>query len=325
MYHQRYMLATPAIANALAKVEEVIRYRCPGMLMYALTRYGKTYAIRFMNAMLKRKMPGLFTLIFECRENVTPKPAIFYTQLLHCLGHDSTLKGNAPDKEVRLLNKLLEEAQKSGFPFVVMFADEAQNLTVDEFKWLTTISNVLSDKGCRLITFLVGQPQLQHRKSALIRAGETQIVGRFMVEEYQFRGIRSEEDLAACLKAYDFDKFPINSDWSYTRFCMPSQWAQGFRAVHQAEVLWGEFLRVFSHARKGGTLEIPMSYFTRAVEYQFLFKGLDNVSGEAECSADGWREAVARSNFEAGIGDILEASSTTFQTEEIYSRPNRKR
>jgi hypothetical protein len=51
----------------------------------------------------------------------------------------------------------------------------------------------------RLITFLIGQPQLHTQKARFQMQGDEQIIARFMIEQLQFYGIRNAAEAATCL------------------------------------------------------------------------------------------------------------------------------
>ena len=63
--------------------------------------------------------------------------------------------------------------------------------------------NDLDHYGITLTTILVGQKELVHQRSAFISGEKFQIVGHFMSQEYQFKGITSLNDLKICLMGYD--------------------------------------------------------------------------------------------------------------------------
>jgi hypothetical protein len=117
---------------------------------------------------------------------------------------------------------------------VIAFADEAQRLDIIEYEWLRDVHDELERAGIRMITLLVGQPQLLNQKNAFRASKQTQIVSRFMIDEMRFRGIQSVDDLATCLAGYDAACYPEASDWTYTRFFFPNAYDDGLRMVDQS-------------------------------------------------------------------------------------------
>ena len=69
----------------------------------------------------------------------------------------------------------------------MLFCDEAQRLSKHALEWLRDVHDQLAQQGVRLVTFLVGQPQLTEHKAQYQLAGDEQIVARFMIEQLNFR------------------------------------------------------------------------------------------------------------------------------------------
>ncbi|UUZ76051.1 hypothetical protein LP414_32325 [Polaromonas sp. P1(28)-13] len=130
--------------------------------------------------------------------------------------------------------------QASRQNLLVVFADEAQKLEIEEYEWLREVHDELERNGYRMVTFLIGQPQLKNVKSALKESRQTQIVGRFMIDDIEFHGVRTAEEAASCLLGYDTACYP-NEQWPFTRFFLPQAWSQGLRLVNEAAALWYEF------------------------------------------------------------------------------------
>ncbi|MDN4079351.1 hypothetical protein QYF52_15490 [Paenibacillus polymyxa] len=159
------------------------------------------------------------------------------------------------------------------------------------------IYNYLIDCGISMTAILVGQEELKHVRSAFINAKQGQIVGRFMVYEYKFSGIKSKDELQTCLNGYDsLSEYPDQSGWSYTRYYFPNAYEQGFRLEQCTEEL---FLTI-ENARKvkGITkpLEIPMQYLTLTVEYVFKKYGVNgrNVSNLSQVH---WLDGLKESGY----------------------------
>ena len=147
------------------------------------------------------------------------------------------------------MNFLCEKIDKSRQNLVIFFADEAQRLDIIEYEWLRDVHDELDRHGIRMMTFSVGQHQLLHQKHAFRESKQSQIIMRFMVDELQFRGILTKEELATCLKGYDDSFYPENSNWCYTRFFFPKAYADGFRMLSQTQYLWEAFLDAYDKVR----------------------------------------------------------------------------
>ncbi len=299
---QRYVLPTPSIEELYVRIKQCFKLRVPGAIVYAMTRWGKTYAARFVIGSLKADFPRLVIIQFDCHKKKTPSESAFFSNLLRAIGHDKAETGAAHVKRARLLNKLMEMLQDSKQNVLVVFADEAQKLELEEYEWLREVHDELEKNGFRMVTFLIGQPQLKNVKTTFKKSRQTQIVGRFMIDEIQFHGVRSAEEAASCLLGYDSACYP-NDQWSFTRFFFPQAWSQGMRLVNETASLWQEFQNAHDDAGFRTDLEVPMTYFARTVEIAITELGADQPN--FRFTPEIWREAVKASRFSAAEEELL--------------------
>jgi hypothetical protein len=303
---QSYVLATPSIDEAYQHIKRCIRTRIPGSIIYAITRYGKTYFIRYAQIMVATDFPGIVAISLGCVLRKKPSESAFFSLLLEAVGHPKPTTGTIMDRRSRLINKLLDMLSKSGQRRLVLFADEAQKLEQEEYEWLWEVHDALERRGFRMTTFLVGQPKLVNRKNALKLSGESQIVARFMIEESQFHGLRSKDDVQRCMKGYDTSLFPQGSDWSFTRFFLPKAWSRGYRLETAAPDLWQTFRSVHDSLElPSGDMEIPMTYFARSVEYLLTEVAPEVDDFEFKFTEEHWVQAVDYVKFATAQEELL--------------------
>lgn len=305
VWQQHYILPTPQIDRAVRHCAKCLKHYVPGSIIYSRTRYGKSYFIKFLVYFLRGLYPKLVAIVIDGQVHRMPSEGSFFSLLLEGARHDDPIRGTPAAKRRRLLQKLLTLAQDSGQKFIVFIADEAQKFEVEEYEWLWEVHDALERQGFRMITFLVGQPKLLNRKSALKQAGEMQIVARFMLEEMQFHGVRSAAEAASCLAGFDTTMYPSGSDWSLTRFFFPKAWSRGFRLGQYGGPVWDEFQRVHTDEVKlSEPLEIPMTFFARALEY-LLKESYVNDSFKFELGMKDFAEAIEFCRFGAFQDEIL--------------------
>ncbi|WEN42513.1 hypothetical protein CKCBHOJB_02108 [Thauera sp. GDN1] len=296
LVEQKYILPTPSIEELYQRVKKIIRLRTPGAIIYAHPRFGKTYSIRYILRVLKMDMPGIVTFSFGCRKSKSHSEDMFFATLLRAVGHPAAESGSIARKRSRLVERVSELVERSRYNLVIAFADEAQRLDIIEYEWLRDVHDELERAGIRMITLLVGQPQLINQKNAFREARQTQIVARFMIDEMPFRGIQSPDDLATCLAGYDEACYPFSSDWTYTRFFFPYAFSDGLRLVDQTEALWDAFDAAHSEARFDFCLEIPMQYLARTVEIAFIEYAASDAA-DFRFSRAIWDNCVEESNY----------------------------
>lgn len=293
-----YRVATTAIEQCWLLVSKCLRYRIPGALVYGESRLGKTYAIEYLRMLIHRELPCVPTFHVQAEYKVSRSEGAFFSSLLRAVRHPQPDAGRNAYKRKALHDRLLAVAESQGGTTIVLFCDEAQRYSLHEYEWLRDVHDELAQSGVRLTTFLFGQERLCEQRARFQESGDTQIVKRFMVETLRFRGVCSALDAATCLRSYDEHEYPIGSGWSFTRYYLPYAFEAGLRLEQCAHLVWSAFTRAHEHAALAGRVEIPMEYFSRAVE-AVLLDGLTRDALDFELSEQRWAEVVRHSGYVA--------------------------
>ena len=291
-----YRVPTPSIKAVIALVDECLFMFVGGALIHGRPRMGKSCAIDFVITDLHARHPKLSTYKMRWIKPQVPSENAFFAALLHAVKHPAQPSASKSALRGRLVHKLRQVADTLGDERVVLFIDEAQNLREIEYEWLRDLHDELENNGIRLFTFLIGQHQLLAQKSAFQAQDKEQIVARFMIEELAFRGLASEGECAAVMGAYDRGEFPASSGWNYTRFFVPLAHAAGLRLVESAPRLWRAFDDAHVKAQLDGSPEIPMKYFTAAIEAALLTSA-DHDAATLTFDATFWTTMVERSRY----------------------------
>ena len=295
---RRYRVATTAIEAFVDLVEHCVRVFIPGALIHARARMGKTHAIDYVAMHLARHRPDILVLRMSCEHHRSDFEGPFFSTLLSAAGARHPQPRTIAEKRFALMRRLSEQLQMRSGHVVVLLCDEAQRLSKHALEWLRDVHDQLAHHGVRLITFLVGQPQLMEQKAQYQLAGDEQIVARFMIEQLHFRGITGAVEAATCLASYDMSRYPEESGLAFTEFFYPRAFGAGLRLERSGATLWNEFITAHARAQLSGTPEIPMDYFTRAVE-STLVSGADWDATGLELGPAHWERAVRESGYVA--------------------------
>ncbi|HBB89503.1 MAG TPA: ATP-binding protein [Blastocatellia bacterium] len=293
-----YVLATNPMDDFCQTILRWTRQRCAGGLIYGAPRRGKTRAVRYLVSVLPELLGISVPIIsFTCRDYKQASEGIFFQDLLKGVGHLLPEKGSPSAKRDRLIEFLAEKVQSSGQDRLILIIDEAQKLHETHYKWLIDVHNELDARDISLVVLLVGQDELAHQYSAFKLAKKTQILGRFMVNQFCFHGILSAADVGTCLKGYDKEsEYPDDSGWSFTRYYFPAAFQNGFRLEKFKDVVWQAFKETKGQHGLPGPPEIPMYYFCRSVESVLTeFSSLEE--DEPLLSLRTWQQAVINSGF----------------------------
>lgn len=300
-----YRIPTPPIEAFYSLIIQALDRRRTGSMVYGRPRMGKTTAIEFIQALLAQQRPKLPVIVLRCHNKNRESEVAFFRHLLFTVRHKATSGRDSEDLRQRLLQRLLAMADERGGKQVLLFADEAQNLSHAQYEWLRDVHDDMKLWGKSLLVILVGQPELRGDKSAFQRERSLQIISRFMVHELAFRGARSPEDCATCLQGYDLQEYPEESGWSHTRFFFPKAYAGGFRMADEGAALWYAFEQAHKRTLLPERLEIGMEYFTAAVESLMIQHAADDRP-DFRPSRALWAEAVTRSGYlEAMLSEIV--------------------
>ncbi|TPQ43528.1 ATP-binding protein [Cupriavidus pinatubonensis] len=295
---RQYRVATAAIEGFVDLVDHCVRVLIPGALIYARPRMGKTHAIDYLALHLARNRGDLLVLRMSCEFHRSDYEGTFFSALLSAAGLRDPQPKTIAEKRFALMRRLNEQLQMRSGHIVVLFCDEAQRLSKHALEWLRDVHDQLAHHGVRLITFLIGQPQLMEQKAKYQLCGDEQIVARFMIEQLHFRGITGAVEAATCLASYDMTRYPEDTGSSFTAFFYPDAYATGLRLEHSAAELWNGFVNAHAVAQLAGTPEIGMDFFSRAIESvlmngpQWDVRGLTLESGH-------WERAVRESGYVA--------------------------
>ncbi|HAF0292537.1 TPA: ATP-binding protein, partial [Salmonella enterica subsp. enterica serovar Typhimurium var. 5-] len=294
-----YILDTIAINELSEQIIKWVKMRYPGAIVYGPPRLGKTFATRYLKKLYEMKYSNeWFTCLISSRKIKTSNEDRFFKFMLKDLNDEFYENGKADAKRERIFNLLLDKGQQTKRNQIVLFYDDAQRLGEDEYEWLMDIYNELQSKGITLTTILVGQQELAHRRNTYITT-KKQIVGRFMIHEQEFHGIRDVEELEFLMAGYDsVSEYPKKSGWSYTRFFFPDSFDEGMRLENVANVLWNNFEIIRAEYGLKKNQELPMHYVIAIINFVLLQYGANGENVKWPTSQI-WREGIIECGYVA--------------------------
>jgi hypothetical protein len=294
----RYLIGTNEIVRLYEEVKQWIENRTPGAIIHGRPRLGKTRAINFLIHTLGREF-GEDMPIFQISSRLykNANEATFFEDILKDIGHGLPFSGRASIKRDRLLKFFIEKANMSKHHRIVLFIDDAQRLYEMHYGWLMDINNELDRVGISLTVLLVGQNELVHQRTAFLQAKKAQIVGRFMVHEFGFTGVKSNKELKICLSAYDNKtEFPVGSGYSFSRYYFPDSFDSGLRLENYSSDLFNIFIEMRQEAGLSNKFEIPMQYLTLTIEYVLKKYGVEGHNVDQITNVI-WKEAILKSGY----------------------------
>ncbi|MCR4657824.1 MAG: ATP-binding protein [Lachnospiraceae bacterium] len=296
-----FIIRTKAIRSLEEQMMMWLSISACGAIIYGRARIGKTRAMLSVASDIRNRYgAGFPVIIWEITDHaVTEKH--FYTSLLMAMGIEGIPRSQtALALKQRVLNELVMAACQTPFRRAVLMLDEAWKFTEKDFSWLMDLYNILSRKDVLLTCFLFGTRELKDIKTGFKRLGKDQIVGRFMINEFQFYGMKEPEELMLCM--LDFDKATVtvecggHSSVPIIDYYFPDRGDRTFYGIG------GEYWEAFMHIRSEYGIkaeDIPMKYL---IDSFILILRRHGRFGEDKVCFPGARE-IERCIRDSGYGE----------------------
>lgn len=263
---REYILPTPMILQTYGIIRERIWARRTGIVFYGSPRMGKTRCLLAIKDQLKSEFPTAYVAHFTARSTTRPSDAHVFRMILESEQHklanrkDSYLLFDNLKADIQI-----KSGERSGKQYVLLI-DEMQLLNDIDLRQLLCLHNSLEMERIKMTTISFAQPEIVHRRSALMTTNDRQIIARFLCEPIEFLSCRSSKEFGRLLISYDMDsEYPENSGWSYTRFFLPIAFKSGFRLAQYAEAIWTQLVLV-----AGTPNAIPMEHVCLTIEHLLL-------------------------------------------------------
>lgn len=301
IFTRQYAIYTPPIHEMIGQIGDWLDQQQPGGFIYGASRLGKSRAIRWYLAdVLAERFNAVIPLvIWNRRTDQQATESAFWHQLLLASNFQFANPIKAPKKTegaYLCVQRFIAIAKSAGRNYVLLLIDEAQEITLREWKWLVGLQNQLDYEGFLLSVFSVGTHQLGYRHEYLASTGNAHVAARFMAAHARFHGIRTVEEATYVLNGYDVDsEWPAGSGISFLQYFAPTYHARGRRLADCAELLWRALTELRPATARNFT-EFPMQHIAMTVE-DMLKQLSQGEDWETVTGYKGWLNGLARSNY----------------------------
>ena len=292
---REYTLLTPMLRSAYAIAHNRVWTRRTGVVFYGEPRIGKTKCAEEIRRLLQENFKKAYISMAYARRTARPNDGHMFRLILEAEGHAlSARKDHSQLFNNAITDVELEVSKRKGSQFILLI-DEMQLLNETDLQQLVVFHNELCRKKIKMTTISFAQPEILHRRTALMTMKQTQIIARFLSEPLKFEGCATLEELTKLLESYDEgSQYPEDSGWSYTRFFAPIGFSSGFRLRNYASLIWEGIEVAFA----GSSNRVaPMEHLCLIIE-NLLIKLWDQDCPGLTLSKEEVTEAVDYANLE---------------------------
>jgi len=260
-----YTVPTKSLEAIYSIVYERVSARRTGLCFHAIPRSGKTTALAYVKDRLQNDFPTIVIARVDSRASSRPSFSHMFMLLLESWDHALSKRSNPDILFMNCIADALVRISAKRGSHLVLLIDEMQLLSPTDLMQLLVFHNALEAKKIKLTTISFAQPEILHRRTALLASKERQIIARFLSEPIEFHGCSSAEELKHILSIFDEkSEFPEGSSWSYTKFFVPKAFQNGFRLKKYFKQIWEAMLASAIELDDGS---IPMEHVMLVVEH----------------------------------------------------------
>lgn len=294
-----FLVKTDGCESLLAFIVQSLQLGSTGALVYGENREGKSCAALWAMSKIPEVLGPVPTISVPLRDMCDPSESHFFSHFLNCARHRFAYSRSVSTLRNRATELIVQRANNCALRTTVVLVDEAQELGEHQWSWLRDISNEVSMRGANVFFLLVGSPKLIDVRDEMISKHQAQIVGRFMLDMLQFKGICSEQSLQKCLSAFDHVVYPAKSQTRFGEQFCPRRIAAGLQFADNTAAIWGEFAKI---TQESGLpeVDIPMKYLTGFVLNLLLLLAPQDAD-QPHLDATMVTSAMQRSGFQTAM------------------------
>ncbi len=297
---QEYAVFTPPVAEMAAKLGDWIEQQQPGGYIFGPSRFGKSRGVKWhLREILNERFAATLPLYIWVRPaDSHASETGFWKSWLTAVNHRyQTGRRGATEWRTVFREFLISAALSAGATLIVLIVDEAQDMTVREWKWLLGLQNTLDWEGFRLSVFSIASHQMGYQYELMGHADHAHVAARFLVAHWPFPGLSSEAELAFVLQGYDTEsEWPKGSGVSYLAHFAPAAFERGERLARSAAIFW-RVLEAMLPENYRGLPTYPMQHVARTVE-EILRRLARSDDWEGVLTKESWLEALALTHFD---------------------------
>lgn len=289
LFVKNVILPTEPINEMVGAMRRTIMLREQGCCFTATSGFGKSFGLRMAEAQLRKMFPDVPIFLHIIDNQQVPSIRAFFKHFLLNVGIKD-IKGETFDLRVRLVSQLEDVGRNSSMRLVVLLVDEAQEMALQDFRFLKDVGNHLERVDVQLVVIMMGQdPDFEKTIERLKRHRRLDLISRFTLRRLRFRGLQTREDFAKLLGLIDQQIYPIGSNCAWPEYFVRNAWQNGFRMVDQLDELLAALSTVIPGGLEGNGVS-ARQLFLAVRRYLLVYAELDRQRKDAP--PDIWQRCV---------------------------------
>lgn len=275
----RPIIATRPIEALADAIKIAIEDGHQGIQVYGRSRDGKTMASSYLQShdSWLDEPAAVLRISMVRRENLSD--SAFYIIIQMALGLLQHPRSSAALRIRQISDKIIADCLSRRCTRAILFIDEAQHLSDNDFEYLTNIDNTLTESGYQLFCVFISQTddtkaEKRRKRSRLMLELPPHVVGRYFMAEHAFSGLRGNADIAHALDQFDSRLFFEGA--SFTEFFAKEAFASGWRIAHHAN----DFVNAIASIRRRNHLPIAHDLAMKIFDVA-CYRLLVRIAGEA--------------------------------------------
>lgn len=220
---------TPEIERQVQRVAEWVTCDLSGAHLWGVQRVGKSNFSVYLQK-VSAQVFGCTTVVFRWSfQGVRPTKVLSF--LKHCLVKTGVRAIGGRDEDVlrlRLHDAVLGACSPST-KRVIIIVDEMQNVAIDLYGEIMTVTEIIENEGYTPFVLSIGQPEMQQTIKLFHEQVTLQYIGRFFEDADEYKGLTLSDialflaNLDGCDSGFSRSHFPQRFDqgWTISQLLQP--------------------------------------------------------------------------------------------------------
>lgn len=267
IYGRDYLIDTDPVMAMMNSIQTWILIDLLGAYLFGYPRVGKTHFMSRTRGRFRTRSGQIIPVVcFDepALAGVTDRQ-LWLAAVSSCkLIYHARL--NTRDLLLLLLAHLLELAAQTAERRIVIYIDEAQDLSKAQLLLYRSLMNQLVKENVSPLFVLVGSDEMPEFVKAYESVTNAHIHGRFFNAHHEVKGLANVEQVKRALAHYDGKLRYEQGRSCWTEDFLPQSFAAGLRLADHAQKFWNCFTTLYPYYGKTGW---PMQSFVVTVRNLF--------------------------------------------------------